>query len=676
MAFKTMVPCRTLDYNVCRRHLMLFLYGSCSRGVLTNMREKRKASGLSTFSVSHLQRLRSEMLHALPKVMTPYGRLVQRATIQGKGGEMTFEFLSPQALLHHASVTCKCFGPFLEACAGRAPHNVLNVVVYVDKATPGNDKRYDEGRASDCIYWTLLEYPRWYRARLDGWAVLAYPTKFDMHAAGVTDSMLLRWAVSVFFGSRTWCLNTVGIRINVAGRPVKLRCRFSSFLADFEAHQYGFSFKGAAASVPCPMHRNVMGRCAYFEGHHSLVHLHAAEHDKMQPRTHQELMEIADQVEAAALAHDDAALKTRQQLYGVKYDPDAILWDRELRAITEPPERLYADWMHSGPGSGGTGQYVLNRVCIDLEAAGVELKSIDEWVKENVVLMKGLQMPRQFFEKCVVRRLGRCCRGFASDVLTATMALRMFLEVVVQPLNIAALATPILLIVMLDTIYGILQRADITDAPAAQEAWRAFHKLLLQYCPEVVKFKCHWMDHVFQCWMLHGELLACWQTERKHKSFVRTLQFAYRQAASTALAIEVRRVFGRYLQRDTFRPWFLVQPTHAVQCTIATASGASVAISRWSLAIACPRGTLRRTELLWWMDGATRCCGIAFGYVEGTAADGAEHFGAIVYQCVPTLRLDWWHKQEAHKMLLPACLIGGALAYVRDGCFIRPHFPC
>jgi hypothetical protein len=150
-------------------------------------------------------------------------------------------------------------------------------------------------------------------------------------------------------------------------------------------------------------------------------------------------MEIADQVEAAALAHDDAALKTRQQLYGVKYDPDAILWDRELRAITEPPERLYADWMHSGPGSGGTGQYVLNRVCIDLEAAGVELKSIDEWVKENVVLMKGLQMPRQFFEKCVVRRLGRCCRGFASDVLTATMALRMFLEVVVQPLNIAAL---------------------------------------------------------------------------------------------------------------------------------------------------------------------------------------------------------------------------------------------
>ena len=76
-------------------------------------------------------------------------------------------------------------------------------------------------------------------------------------------------------------------------------------------------------------------------------------------------------------------LRRKCQLYGVKYEPGALLWDREIRSIANAPTCCYIDWMHTFAASGGVAQCVVNSMALQLEASDeidVSLADIDEWV--------------------------------------------------------------------------------------------------------------------------------------------------------------------------------------------------------------------------------------------------------------------------------------------------------
>eukprot|EP00959_Pyramimonas_sp_CCMP1952_P461137 9481100-Pyramimonas_sp.AAC.1 len=264
------------------------------RGVLESARRMRLSHGLRTFSTSHLQSLRSQDLHSLGRTPTPYGTLIQRDTVPGATGNIEIEYISPQAWLYHAAETCPAFSAFLSECIDGSRDGALRIAIYVDKATPGNDKRPDAGRSSECVYWTILEYPSWYRSRADGWTTFSYVRKNDMKEVGFSDSMLLKWVMSRFVGSKCWGLDKVGIRVNLNGHRRHVTARFAVFLADFEAHVNSFSFKGAAGSVPCPKCRNVVGRCEYFDDDPDVLHIWSSSYEKMQLRTHEELKTIID----------------------------------------------------------------------------------------------------------------------------------------------------------------------------------------------------------------------------------------------------------------------------------------------------------------------------------------------------------------------------------------------
>eukprot|EP00959_Pyramimonas_sp_CCMP1952_P340017 7121024-Pyramimonas_sp.AAC.1 len=75
------------------------------------------------------------------------------------------------------------------------------------------------------------------------------------------------------FGGRCWGLDQIGIRLLLDGNRVLVKFKFTVFLADFEAHAMGFSFKGASGSVPCMRCRNVVGRCGYFDNDPNLLHI-------------------------------------------------------------------------------------------------------------------------------------------------------------------------------------------------------------------------------------------------------------------------------------------------------------------------------------------------------------------------------------------------------------------
>ncbi|CAK0839344.1 unnamed protein product [Prorocentrum cordatum] len=286
------------------------------------------------------------------------------------------------------------------------------------------------------------------------------------------------------------------------GTRLLLKARFGVFLADFEAHVNAFSFKGAAGSVPCPRCRNVVGRCEHFDDSPDVLHIWSPSYEKIQPRTNAELKDIVDHLSGLAAAGANAELKLDSQHLGVRYDPDALLWDRELIEITKPPSCLYLDWMHCLAASGGIGQFVLNRVLRALLEASAEftLEVLDEWAKCAKLPRSHQQLPKMFFQERYVKGVNKHIRAFASEVLSATVVLTMFMEEVVED-DDEVLSDHLLILKMQCAIFDALERGDPEDARSTIEAYYEYAKLYARLYPECRKPKLHFTLHALQSWL-------------------------------------------------------------------------------------------------------------------------------------------------------------------------------
>ena len=84
--------------------------------------------------------------------VTEYGTVCRESTVNGEAGQLTIYHVSPFALLMHATEKSRLFSVFLARIVNAAPDNLLDIVFYLDKATPGNALRPDLGRAREAIY--------------------------------------------------------------------------------------------------------------------------------------------------------------------------------------------------------------------------------------------------------------------------------------------------------------------------------------------------------------------------------------------------------------------------------------------------------------------------------------------------------------------------------------------
>ena len=66
--------------------------------------------------------------------------------------------------------------------------------------------------------------------------------------------------------------------------------------------------------------------------------------------------------------------------FGLRYNPDAVLWDKRIRKIAQIPDSIYYDWQHSLFGSGGVFQYQVNRFVIEtLCSSTLKLPDLDKF---------------------------------------------------------------------------------------------------------------------------------------------------------------------------------------------------------------------------------------------------------------------------------------------------------
>ncbi len=145
---------------------------------------------------------------------TPYGIIRQSFEMPGLEGEpVTIEFVHPFALLYEMSSKSAACSRFLKQHLGGS---TCRVVLYIDETKPGNQLRPDTARAMECVYWSFLELPTWYRAKTDvGWLPFACVASKDAARIDGGLSALIGQFLKVFFSNVDGepNLHRVGLRL-------------------------------------------------------------------------------------------------------------------------------------------------------------------------------------------------------------------------------------------------------------------------------------------------------------------------------------------------------------------------------------------------------------------------------------------------------------------------------
>ena len=140
----------------------------------------------------------TRMLHTYDTVETPFGQLVSSFDFSPTPTDdpVPIRYINPFALLWWLSHISLEFYNFM---SNALPTRVGRMMFYTDEVTPGNDKRADKGRAYYAFFWSIVEFPDWFRARSGlPYFVFAYvPSKVIANKYSLT--RLFKKILYVFF---------------------------------------------------------------------------------------------------------------------------------------------------------------------------------------------------------------------------------------------------------------------------------------------------------------------------------------------------------------------------------------------------------------------------------------------------------------------------------------------
>ena len=622
-------------------------------------------------SVRSGRRDASNLLYELPKTTTPFGPVCLDTAVQGTKGSVVVNHVNPAAMLYHAMMVSTGLRNFLSCCKSTCQDGILTVVIYLDEATPGNDKRPDRGRASQCLYWTILQFPPWFISRACGWLPFAYVHMCDLNAAGITDSVLVKFMVNACFNQ----VHGEGCDFIVVEGGEKFKFNVQLQVADWPQHKKSFSLKGHNGTVCCYWCANCIGHCPYFEDP-LLVHFTSTEYNRFARHDLHSIEKLLVGLEHTA-KHKPQDLKSQEQATGFKYEPEGLIWDPALRSKLRLPEAGYVDWMHTLVASGGFAQYELNQLLLVLEDTNIPRTAVDEWCTSVVKPAGFTKLKKTFFQDRVVTKRSAHIRAFASEMLSAITLMDMFLEFVVAPLQIPALETHIACFTLLVCIIAILQKADINDIGDLRTAIHSHHVLFMELYPACAKTKLHAGQHVADSWEFWGVLLNCFAPERYHRLMKRVMKFVYRRAPRTTLAYAVKGWFDHLAGEHAFEPIHFVGSVYVVSGSPTISFGSHVAalITHWCLKLRMPIGLISKGDLLRYVgnDG-----GAGLGIVVGFArlqSPASNFFLAAIRMCKPILQpvngLRHWQHTSTHG-LITVDQVRGSVPYADFGASFVP----
>ncbi len=369
------------------------------------------------YSVGWQRRLAQDELYKVAGTSTAYGKVCCNRVLTGPTGDLNIYFTNPFAILTLACEQSAGFRQLVADMMASSPEG-LDIIYYLDKATPGNEKRWDAGRGVQCMYFSFAQLLAWFRSRRNGWLPFSYVLEGHQKSCNVTDAMLVKFMLKIF-DAESVCTFSGGFGVPGPGGSVTLvRCNRHMAVGDWDQHVRTFSLKGCSGRIPCSLCQNVVGRCDYFDGYPSLLHVQSAEFDRCVKHTPATCEYLATHIRHVAL-HDPARLAEAEKNCGLKYDPEGVPWDETVKTKLVSPWAQYPDFMHDICASGGIGQYQLNGIILHMDSVGISPTDIDQWI-QTLHVPKGMApLPKTFCSTRIVRRATAHIRAFASEVLTA-----------------------------------------------------------------------------------------------------------------------------------------------------------------------------------------------------------------------------------------------------------------
>ena len=565
-------------------------------------------------------------------------------------------YASPFALLYEGTKLSAMFSSFLAQVMSSSPDG-LRICFYLDKAKPGsNTQRPDIARTHQCIYWSVLQFPSWFRSRRNGWIPFAYVESNAQTQVGASDSMLVRALCHIFDPPNAEPCFSKGFGVvGPDGTVVTCRCSHYLSVADWEQHVKSFNLKGYNGSVPCGCCQNVLGRCTYFDNDPTFVHLFSPEYDKLLKHTPATFAALADTVRDVAFT-EPARLPVVEQSSGIKFDPHGLLWDTHARRCLQPPFGEYPDWMHTFVASGGLAQYEVNGLVLKLADANISPADIDTWCLDVKVPSGCTKLRKSFWQDRVVLRPDAHIRAFASELLSAVTYLGFFIDAVFRDLADPSFQPYLDCFDLLRIILDLFQRADARSIPTLRSAIHSHHILYMQLYHCIAKL--HQPLHCVDFWEMWQALVSCFGPERHHKLMKRVMLNAYRNPSVSALAHDVRTWLRNLEKPEVFMEFHFIGKV--VQCDF-TLPG-PVWINAMGSALQCPIGSFSKCDLVQYTGSSqgVPSLGFSLGFVRSNVM---EHY-CIIWKCMAMAGSPFWQRTDHDYGVIPATALVCSLPYL------------
>jgi len=327
-------------------------------------------------------------------VHTPYGKLIGRLDLPAADGSGTFpwSFANPFALVW---LLCQLSAGYTRFFIKSLGSRVGRLVLYTDGCTPGSKIVAWRQREVCCWYWTVADFPAWFRAKEHGgWLPFGFMRTEAQKLLDGDLSGVCKHVLRQFFGKQTFNFKE-GMRLP-GEQQYLLRLELRAFLQDGLAHKQVASIKGAGGLICCLNCTNIMN-CNPDEiaEDPDLHHYSTAKPKDFKRQTHSFFYLCCDRLMAAHGIVTNGEFELMEKSWGITFNPDSVVYDIELRSIYSVPEHSYHDPMHVLVASGGVAPHELNAFLLHaVYVHSLDLGYLDEWVQS---LKLPVCFPKNFF---------------------------------------------------------------------------------------------------------------------------------------------------------------------------------------------------------------------------------------------------------------------------------------
>ena len=468
-------------------------------------------------------------------ILTPYGPLLTSVEVEAQLEEpesgkttirkQTLHCVQPAALLWYLARTSVEFARLLQSTFEQSPCSPMEhwkLIFYTDDVGAGNPLRHLQARKTTVAYWTFQQF---------GMDCLGSTRFWFLCCLCRTDTV--RTLVGKMGAFAKTCLRLfkpfeAGVQLQLVlgqAEPVRQMC-FASLkviLGDEAALKDCMEFKGASATLLCPLCRNVLSSNSSlleFDTSGTMVSATCTDWSQIELHTDESIREVLNFLKEKKDTCNQSQFKKVQQLCGFNWEPDGLLNCPEL--AIPPMSVLMYDWMHIF-FVGGLWNVEMGLLVEALGSVGYKQsdlhKELQLWKWPSSLSSRGVTGQKTF-----VKKQSGDVRCSASKGLSLYSVIRFILNEKLKEGKMDGIEAAVQSYFRLARVVDLLQGLKSGKTKASElENGVIAHLRAFLYAYGTSRWipKHHYSFHLGRLLNRHKGLIACFALERKHKDVKR-----------------------------------------------------------------------------------------------------------------------------------------------------------